>query len=153
MESSLFVDFQESRPLIVPGYPRNTTVELGGQARLLCKVHKPAFTKVQWLKSESSSTGASQPQIKALTVRSGLHTTKKKQIYNFSVADLMFSSYSPCRAAPPKPKLFTCPMSRWKMQANTSAWLRAAMPGRLSRPCSRRGCRSCLVSHFDHLKL
>uniref|UniRef100_A0A8C8A0W6 Fibroblast growth factor receptor 4 n=1 Tax=Oryzias sinensis TaxID=183150 RepID=A0A8C8A0W6_9TELE len=81
-------DFQESRPLIVPGYPRNTTVELGGQAKLLCKVHKPAFTKVQWLKSESSSTGASQPQIKALTpLQSSSSKTKTLHLSNVTLED------------------------------------------------------------------
>ncbi|RVE64216.1 hypothetical protein OJAV_G00144490 [Oryzias javanicus] len=72
-------DIQESRPLIVPGYPKNATVELGGQAKLLCKIHKPAFTKVQWLKSESSG----QPQIRALTpLQSSSSKTKTLHLSN-----------------------------------------------------------------------
>ncbi|XP_072230353.1 fibroblast growth factor receptor 4 [Leuresthes tenuis] len=63
-------DLRVSRPLIIPGYPENTTGVVGGQAKLMCKVHRPASTKVQWLKTDISSPGRSQggpPQIKALT--------------------------------------------------------------------------------------
>ncbi|KAG7217192.1 hypothetical protein INR49_027735 [Caranx melampygus] len=45
------------RPLIVPGYPENTTAVVGSQAKLVCKVHRPASTKVQWLKTEVSAQG------------------------------------------------------------------------------------------------
>ncbi len=65
-------DLRVSRPLIVPGYPENTTGVVGGQAKLVCKVHRPASTKVQWLKTEASVPGRSQggtPRLRALTVR------------------------------------------------------------------------------------
>ncbi|XP_061596549.1 fibroblast growth factor receptor 4 [Cololabis saira] len=63
-------DLRASRPLTVPGYPENTTGVVGGQVQLTCKVHRPAFTKVQWLKRDISVPGWSQggtPRIKALT--------------------------------------------------------------------------------------
>uniref|UniRef100_A0A8C6Q2Y7 Fibroblast growth factor receptor 4 n=1 Tax=Nothobranchius furzeri TaxID=105023 RepID=A0A8C6Q2Y7_NOTFU len=64
-------DLRLSRPLIVPGYPENTTGMVGGQASLVCKVHRPASTKVQWLKrNDSSNPERSQggsPHIRALT--------------------------------------------------------------------------------------
>lgn len=67
-----YTDLRVSRPLIVPGYPENTTAVLGGQAKLVCKIHRPATTKVQWLKTEVSSVGRHQggpPRLRALTVR------------------------------------------------------------------------------------
>lgn len=67
-----YTDLRVSRPLIVPGYPENTTAVVGGQVKLVCKVHRPASTKVQWLKTEVSSTGQSQggaPRFRPLTVR------------------------------------------------------------------------------------
>uniref|UniRef100_A0A8C2X360 Fibroblast growth factor receptor 4 n=1 Tax=Cyclopterus lumpus TaxID=8103 RepID=A0A8C2X360_CYCLU len=58
-------DLRVSRPLIVPGYPENTTGLVGGQVKLACKVHRPASTKVQWLKTEVSQGGP--PRLRALT--------------------------------------------------------------------------------------
>ncbi|XP_056265859.1 fibroblast growth factor receptor 4 [Pseudoliparis swirei] len=58
-------DLRVSRPLIVPGYPENTTALVGGQAKLACQVHRPASTKVQWLKTEVSQGGP--PRLRALT--------------------------------------------------------------------------------------
>uniref|UniRef100_A0A7N6AE74 Fibroblast growth factor receptor 4 n=1 Tax=Anabas testudineus TaxID=64144 RepID=A0A7N6AE74_ANATE len=63
-------DLRVSRPLIVPGYPENTTGVVGGQAKLVCKIHRPATTKVQWLRTEVNSVGRHQggpPQLRALT--------------------------------------------------------------------------------------
>lgn len=71
--SFCFPDLRVSRPLIVPGYPENTTGVVGGQAKLVCKVHRPSSTKVQWLKTEVSAPAQSQegpPRLRALTVRS-----------------------------------------------------------------------------------
>ncbi|XP_040038295.1 fibroblast growth factor receptor 4 [Gasterosteus aculeatus] len=59
-------DLRVSRPLIVPGYPENITGVVGGQAKLACKIHRPASTKVQWLKAEVSLEGP--PRLSALTV-------------------------------------------------------------------------------------
>ncbi|XP_072302108.1 fibroblast growth factor receptor 4 [Eucyclogobius newberryi] len=44
------------RPLILPGFPENSTAAVGGRAELLCKVHRPDKTQVQWLKAEISSS-------------------------------------------------------------------------------------------------
>lgn len=68
----LHPDVRVSRPLIVSGYPENTTGVVGGQAKLMCKVHRPASTKVQWLKTEVSTPGQGQggsPRLRPLTVR------------------------------------------------------------------------------------
>ncbi|KAL6098404.1 fgfr4 [Pungitius sinensis] len=59
-------DLRVSRPLIVPGYPGNITGVVGGQAKLTCKIHRPASTKVQWLKTEVSLEGP--PRLSALTI-------------------------------------------------------------------------------------
>ncbi|XP_068186814.1 fibroblast growth factor receptor 4 [Antennarius striatus] len=58
-----------SRPLILPGYPENTTVVVGEQTKLLCKVHWPASTKVQWLKMEAVKGKSLEepPRLRALT--------------------------------------------------------------------------------------
>uniref|UniRef100_G3QC84 Fibroblast growth factor receptor 4 n=1 Tax=Gasterosteus aculeatus aculeatus TaxID=481459 RepID=G3QC84_GASAC len=60
------LNLRVSRPLIVPGYPENITGVVGGQAKLACKIHRPASTKVQWLKAEVSLEGP--PRLSALTV-------------------------------------------------------------------------------------
>uniref|UniRef100_A0AAQ5YLL0 Fibroblast growth factor receptor 4 n=1 Tax=Amphiprion ocellaris TaxID=80972 RepID=A0AAQ5YLL0_AMPOC len=63
-------DLRVSRPLIVPGYPENTTAVVGGQAKLVCKVHRPASTKIQWLKTKSEGPEQSQggpARLRALT--------------------------------------------------------------------------------------
>uniref|UniRef100_A0AAX7UZ68 Fibroblast growth factor receptor n=1 Tax=Astatotilapia calliptera TaxID=8154 RepID=A0AAX7UZ68_ASTCA len=63
-------DLRVTRPLIVPGYPENTTAVVGGQAKLMCKVHRPGSTKVQWLKVNVSEPGQNQggpPGLSALT--------------------------------------------------------------------------------------
>ncbi|XP_069565726.1 fibroblast growth factor receptor 4 isoform X1 [Brachyistius frenatus] len=57
-------DLRVSRSLIVPGYPENTTALAGSQAEMLCKVHRPASTRVQWLRSEVRGPGRS---LRALT--------------------------------------------------------------------------------------
>ncbi|XP_068600440.1 fibroblast growth factor receptor 4 [Brachionichthys hirsutus] len=59
-----------SRPLMLPGYPENTTVAVGSQVKLLCKVHWPASTKVQWLKMETVKGRSLEdpPRLRALTV-------------------------------------------------------------------------------------
>uniref|UniRef100_A0A672J651 Fibroblast growth factor receptor n=1 Tax=Salarias fasciatus TaxID=181472 RepID=A0A672J651_SALFA len=65
-------DLRVSRPLIVPGYPENTTGLLGGQVKLVCKIHRPASTKVQWLKTEAGGSGRGQggsPRLRALTTQ------------------------------------------------------------------------------------
>lgn len=65
-------DLRVSRPLIVPGYPENATGVVGGEAKLVCKIHRPASTKVQWLKTEVGAEELSQggaPRLRALTVR------------------------------------------------------------------------------------
>ncbi|KAI9531963.1 Fibroblast growth factor receptor 4 [Dissostichus eleginoides] len=59
------VNLRVSRPLINPGYPENTTAVVGGQAKLVCKIHRPASTKVQWLKTEVSESVT--PTFRALT--------------------------------------------------------------------------------------
>ncbi|KAF3840695.1 hypothetical protein F7725_006557 [Dissostichus mawsoni] len=58
-------DLRVSRPLINPGYPENTTAVVGGQAKLVCKIHRPSSTKVQWLKTEVSESVT--PTFRALT--------------------------------------------------------------------------------------
>ncbi|TNM84431.1 hypothetical protein fugu_008609 [Takifugu bimaculatus] len=50
-------DLRVFKPLMVPGFPENTTAVVGGQAKLVCKVHRPLSTKVQWLKKEDSVSG------------------------------------------------------------------------------------------------
>uniref|UniRef100_A0A3B4A909 Fibroblast growth factor receptor 4 n=1 Tax=Periophthalmus magnuspinnatus TaxID=409849 RepID=A0A3B4A909_9GOBI len=45
-----------SLPLILPGFPENSSAVVGGQTKLLCKVHRPDKTQVQWLKAEISSS-------------------------------------------------------------------------------------------------
>lgn len=57
---------------MVPGLPENTTAVVGGQAKLVCKVHRPLSTKVQWLKREASVSGQTReaaPRPRELTVR------------------------------------------------------------------------------------
>uniref|UniRef100_A0A673BSV5 Fibroblast growth factor receptor 4 n=1 Tax=Sphaeramia orbicularis TaxID=375764 RepID=A0A673BSV5_9TELE len=82
-----------SRPLILPGYPENTTAVVGGGATLVCKVHRPASTRVQWLKTEvsSSSTGQSQGEQLHLRALTALQSNASKvytlHLTNISVED------------------------------------------------------------------
>lgn len=63
-------DPRVSQPTLQPGFPENTTVMVGGQAKLVCKVHRPATTRLQWFKKESNGAGPDgSPLLKALTVR------------------------------------------------------------------------------------
>lgn len=57
---------------MVPGFPENTTAVVGGQVKLVCKVHRPLSTMVQWLKREASVSGQTQeaqPRPQELTVK------------------------------------------------------------------------------------
>uniref|UniRef100_A0AAV2J9L7 receptor protein-tyrosine kinase n=1 Tax=Knipowitschia caucasica TaxID=637954 RepID=A0AAV2J9L7_KNICA len=47
---------RSSRPLILPGFPQNVTAEAGAEATLVCKVHRPDQTQVQWLRAHTSSS-------------------------------------------------------------------------------------------------
>lgn len=69
------LDLRVSRPLIIPGYPENTTAVVGGEAMLVCKVHRPVSTKVQWLKTEASVDGGLSRH-RALTVRKSVIYSK-----------------------------------------------------------------------------
>lgn len=65
------LDLRVFKPLMVPGFPENTTAVVGGQAKLVCKVHRPLSTKVQWLKKEASVSGQTlegPPRPRELTV-------------------------------------------------------------------------------------
>lgn len=63
-------DHRTHRPPLVPGYPENTTAVVGGNVKLVCKVHKPASTRIQWLRKDDSVLGAdNQPHLRALTVQ------------------------------------------------------------------------------------
>lgn len=66
----------------MPGYPENITGVVGGQAKLACKIHRPASTKVQWLKAEVSLEGP--PHLSALTVRTDppIDTNKQFNVLN-----------------------------------------------------------------------
>ncbi|MCJ8740560.1 hypothetical protein PDJAM_G00060290 [Pangasius djambal] len=56
------------RPTIQPGFPENTTVLVGGQAELVCKVHRPATTRLQWFKKDRDRLGPDgSPLLKPLT--------------------------------------------------------------------------------------
>lgn len=65
-----------SRPLIVAGYPENITATVSGQAKLLCKVHRPASTRVQWLKVELGGPGRG---LRPLTVSGAQLSDRKKK--------------------------------------------------------------------------
>lgn len=67
---------------MVPGFPENTTAVVGGQAKLVCKVHRPLSTRVQWLKREASQSGQTReapPRPRELTVR-----TSESSQFSFS---------------------------------------------------------------------
>lgn len=65
-------DHRTVRPPLVPGFPENTTAVMGGNVKLVCKVHKPASTRIQWLKKDDSLLGAdNQPHLRALTPLQG----------------------------------------------------------------------------------
>ncbi|XP_041947880.1 fibroblast growth factor receptor 4 [Alosa sapidissima] len=61
-------DLRVHRPPLVPGFPENTTAVVGGNVKLVCKVHRPASTRIQWLKKDDGLLGADgQPHLRTLT--------------------------------------------------------------------------------------
>uniref|UniRef100_A0A673XAR8 Fibroblast growth factor receptor 4 n=1 Tax=Salmo trutta TaxID=8032 RepID=A0A673XAR8_SALTR len=89
LSSSLGTDLTVSRPLILPGYPENATAVVGGQVKLLCKVHRPAITKVQWLKRDEERLGAEgQPHLRALeALQSNISNVNTLSLSNVSLED------------------------------------------------------------------
>ncbi|XP_061607168.1 fibroblast growth factor receptor 4 [Phyllopteryx taeniolatus] len=84
-------DIRMPRPLIMPGYPENITATVTGQAKLLCKVHRPASTKVQWLKVELGGAGrgpGGPPRLRPLTpLRSNASKVNTLHLSNISMED------------------------------------------------------------------
>lgn len=63
-------DIRVSRPILIPGFPENATVLVGGHVKLVCKLHQPASTRLQWFKKDSNRQGPDgSPLLTALTVR------------------------------------------------------------------------------------
>lgn len=63
-------DIRVSRPILIPGFPDNATVLVGGHVKLVCKLHQPASTRLQWFKKDSNRQGPDgSPLLTALTVR------------------------------------------------------------------------------------
>lgn len=143
------------RPLIVPGYPENTTAVVGGQAKLVCKVHRPLSTKVQWLKTEANVPGT-PPRLRALTVSTEDKFTRcdcSAHIcppHNENEIMELSSPRRLCRVTHQRLTRCICPTSVWRMQESTSAWPRTPTQDRRCRPCSRRGSKSCLVRRAYH---
>lgn len=80
---------------MVPGFPENTTAVLGGQAKLVCKVHRPLSTRVQWLRREASQSGQTReapPRPRELTVRTG--ESSRSSFSPFPRANQKFSKRS-----------------------------------------------------------
>ncbi|KAI7795993.1 fibroblast growth factor receptor 4 isoform X1 [Triplophysa rosa] len=65
---SITKDIRVSRPIILPGFPENVTVMVGGHVKLVCKLHQPASTRLQWFKKDSNRLGPDgSPRLTALT--------------------------------------------------------------------------------------
>lgn len=61
-------DSRVHRPTLQTGFPENTTALFGGQAKLVCKVHRPASTRLQWFKKDKDRPGPDgSPLLKPLT--------------------------------------------------------------------------------------
>uniref|UniRef100_A0A4W4H6V5 Fibroblast growth factor receptor 4 n=1 Tax=Electrophorus electricus TaxID=8005 RepID=A0A4W4H6V5_ELEEL len=67
----------------------NTTVPVGGQVKLVCKVHRPAKTCLQWLKKESDRLGPNgSPHLKALTpLQKNISKVNTLALVNVSLED------------------------------------------------------------------
>nr|XP_061801552.1 fibroblast growth factor receptor 4-like [Nerophis lumbriciformis] len=82
-------DHRLSRPLIMPGYPANITASVAGQAKLMCKVHRPVSTKVQWLKVGLVGPGhGGPPHLRPLTpLQSNMSKVSTLHLSNISMED------------------------------------------------------------------
>ncbi|XP_051960001.1 fibroblast growth factor receptor 4 [Xyrauchen texanus] len=61
-------DIRVARPALLPGFPENTTVLVGGHVKLVCKLHQPASTRLQWFKRDRNRQGLDGSQfLTALT--------------------------------------------------------------------------------------
>uniref|UniRef100_A0A8C1XFP1 Fibroblast growth factor receptor n=1 Tax=Cyprinus carpio TaxID=7962 RepID=A0A8C1XFP1_CYPCA len=62
-------DIRVSRPILIPGFPENATVLVGGHVKLVCKLHKPVSTRLQWFKKDSNHLGPDgSPLLTVLTI-------------------------------------------------------------------------------------
>ncbi|XP_056303173.1 fibroblast growth factor receptor 4 isoform X1 [Danio aesculapii] len=67
-EARAKADNRVSRHVLTPGYPENATVLVGGHVKLVCKLHQPASTRLQWFKKDSNRLGPDgSPVLTALT--------------------------------------------------------------------------------------
>ncbi|XP_048885584.1 fibroblast growth factor receptor 4-like isoform X3 [Brienomyrus brachyistius] len=61
-------EFTFSRSLLQPGYPKNATVSVGGEVKLICKVQKRLSAYVQWFKQDAGHLNADgHSHLRALT--------------------------------------------------------------------------------------
>lgn len=60
---------RHARLLLVPSYPQNVTVVEGAQATLECRVHRPATTRVQWLKRDPQTPEGADDSLRPMMVR------------------------------------------------------------------------------------
>ncbi|XP_063058806.1 fibroblast growth factor receptor 4 [Engraulis encrasicolus] len=107
------------RPPLVPGFPENTTAVVGADVKLVCKVHKPASTRIQWLKRIGHDLDADgQPYMHMLTSLQGnVSKVNVLPLYNVSLESA--GEYA-CRA------------ETSSGQHTQSAWLQV-YPGKASR--------------------
>lgn len=62
-------EFTFSRSLLQPGYPKNVTVAVGGEVKLICKVQKRLSAHVQWFKQDAGHLHADvHSHLRALAV-------------------------------------------------------------------------------------
>nr|XP_023675349.1 fibroblast growth factor receptor 4-like [Paramormyrops kingsleyae] len=65
-------EFTFSRSLLQPGYPKNATVSVGGEVKLICKVQKRLSAYVQWFKQDAGHLNADgHSHLRALTTPLG----------------------------------------------------------------------------------
>lgn len=133
LSRSLCTDLRVPRPLILPHYPENATAVVGGQVKLLCKVHRPAFTKVQWLKRDGDRLGAEgQPHLRVLTaLQSNISKVNSLSLSNVSLEDT--GEYI-CMAE-------TTTQAGHQLQSMQSAWLQV-LPGKPEFINQAMGCFS-----------
>uniref|UniRef100_A0A8C1X9H1 Fibroblast growth factor receptor 4 n=1 Tax=Cyprinus carpio TaxID=7962 RepID=A0A8C1X9H1_CYPCA len=82
-------DIRVSRPILIPGFPENATVLVGGHVKLVCKLHKPVSTRLQWFKKDSNHLGPDgSPLLTVLTpLLENLSKVNILPLVNVSVED------------------------------------------------------------------
>ncbi|KAG5266749.1 hypothetical protein AALO_G00235780 [Alosa alosa] len=112
------VERSPHRPILQAGLPANITVQVGQDAKFVCKVYSDAQPHIQWLqhitKNGSRYGPDGHPYVRVLK-RSGINSSDVESLTVFNVTEMDAGQY-------------TCKVSNYIGEVNQSGWL-TVIPG------------------------